>query len=182
MSFLEILLIGIGLSMYAVAVYMSNGMVYKNLTKDKFIAMPIFFGVFQGLMPVIGFYAGSIFSDFISKYSGIITFIVLGIIGSKMIKDGFGSPDDEEVVPKNLTYKVLFLQAIATSIDAFAVGVSFCAVGANILVAAPIIAITTLICSLLAIYIGKKFGNMLENKAQILGGIILVLIGIKALL
>lgn len=182
MSFLEILLIGIGLSMDAVAVSMSNGMVYKNLTKDKFIAMPIFFGVFQGLMPVIGFYAGSIFSDFISKYSGIITFIVLGIIGSKMIKDGFGSPDDEEVSSKNLTYKVLFLQAIATSIDAFAVGVSFCAVGANILVAAPIIAITTLICSLLAIYIGKKFGNMLENKAQILGGLILVFIGIKALL
>lgn len=183
MSILEIIFIGIGLSMDAVAVSMSNGMVYKNIGKDKTIAMPLFFGAFQGLMPLIGFYAGSIFSDFISKYSGIVTLVVLGIIGGKMIKDGFSSDDnDDESKESKLSYKILFLQGIATSIDAFAVGVSFCALGANILVSTPIIAVTTFICSSIAIYIGKKFSNLLGNKAQILGGIILVIIGIKAIL
>ena len=182
MGIFEIILIGIGLSMDAVAVSMSNGMVYKNIGKDKFISMPIFFGVFQGLMPLLGFYAGSLFSNFISKYSGIVTLIVLGIIGGKMIKDGFFPEDEGEESYSSLTYKVLLLQAIGTSIDAFAVGVSFCAEGTNILLASPIIVITTLICSTIAVYLGKKFGNLLGDKAQILGGVILVIIGIKAIL
>lgn len=182
MEIFEIILIGIGLSMDAVAVSMSNGMVYKNIEKDKTLAMPIFFGVFQGMMPLLGFFAGSLFSDFISKYSGMVTLIVLGIIGGKMIKDGLSPEDEGEENATSLTYKVLFLQAIATSIDAFAVGVSFCAAGTNIFLSAPIIAVTTLICSAIAVYIGKRFGNLLGDKAQILGGIILVIIGIKAIL
>lgn len=180
MNILEIILIGVGLSMDAVAVSMTNGMVYKNLTRGKEIAMPALFGVFQGLMPLLGYFAGSLFTVFISKYSGITTLIILGLIGGKMIKDSFQHEDMKNNM--RLTYKVLLFQAVATSIDAFAVGVSFCATGANIQLAAPIIAVTTLICSMLAILIGKQFGNMLGSKAQMLGGIILILIGIKSIL
>lgn len=180
MNILEIILIGIGLSMDAVAVSMTNGMVYKNMTKGKEISMPIFFGLFQGIMPLLGFYAGSLFTVFISRYSGITTLIILGLIGGKMIKDSFEHEDARKDL--KLTYRVLLFQAFATSIDAFAVGVSFCATGANIQLAAPIIAITTLICSMLAILIGKQFGNMLGSKAQLFGGVILILIGIKSIL
>ncbi|WP_027398611.1 manganese efflux pump MntP [Anaerovorax odorimutans] len=181
MNILEIILIGIGLSMDAVAVSMTNGMVYKNMTKGKELAMPIAFGLFQGGMPLLGYFAGSLFTVFISKYSGIITLIILGFIGGKMIKDSFND-DQNNNNNISLTYKVLLFQALATSIDAFAVGVSFCATGVDINFAAPIIAITTFICSFLAIIIGKRFGNILGSKAHMLGGIILIIIGIKAII
>lgn len=180
MNILEIILIGIGLSMDAVAVSMTNGMVYKGMSRGKELSMPLVFGFFQGFMPLLGYYAGSLFAVFIGKYSGITTLIILGLIGGKMIKDSF-SKEDNRGKSRNLTYRVLLFQAVATSIDAFAVGVSFCANGANIQLAAPIIAVTTLICGMIAILIGKQFGNMLGSKAQIFGGIILILIGIKSM-
>ncbi|MEG1930880.1 MAG: manganese efflux pump MntP family protein [Anaerovorax sp.] len=181
MGLLEIVLIGIGLSMDAVAVSMSNGMVYRNMSRGKELAMPVFFGFFQGLMPFIGFFAGGLFAQIISKYAGIVILLILGMVGGKMVWDGIKNKS-EEVTGGTLTLQVLFFQAIATSIDAFAVGVGFSAVQIHILPAVLVIGVTTFICSFLAILIGKKFGNYLGNKAEILGGVILIAIGIKAVL
>ncbi len=177
----EILLIGIGLSMDAVAVSMTNGMVYNNVGKAKIAAMPLFFGIFQAIMPLLGYFAGGLFSDFICRYSGIVILLILGFIGAKMVKDGFSHKDDEHEISKSLTYKILFAQAVATSIDAFAVGVGFAAGGAEIVSSVLLIGLTTFILSGGAIFIGKRFGDILGSKAEVLGGVILICIGIKAI-
>ena len=176
MSVWEVIMIGIGLSMDAAAVSMTNGMVYPKTCRTKILSMPLFFGGFQALMPLLGYYASGVFADFLSRYSGII----LGVIGCKMVYDGL-HPQLEEETDCSLTYRMLLLQAVATSIDAFAVGVGFSAMQVNIVQAVSIIGVTTLVCSFLSIAIGKKFGNMLGNKAQILGGMILIIIGIKGM-
>ncbi|MEG0671405.1 manganese efflux pump MntP family protein [Clostridium sp.] len=181
MNILEIILIGIALSMDAAAVSMTNGMVYKNTTKSKLFAMPILFGLFQGLMPVIGYFAGGIFSSFITKYSNILILVILGFIGFNMVKCGL-SKDEKCDCNSNLTFKLIFFQAIATSIDAFAVGIGFSAMQVNIFSAGLVICTTTAICSLIAIFIGEKFGDLLGKKAEVFGGVILIFIAIKAVL
>ena len=180
MSTIEIIMIGLCLSMDAAAVSMTNGMVYKNATKSKIIAMPLFFGFFQGFMPLLGYYTGGIFSEISNKYAGILILIILGFIGANMLKEGFFPDKEKEDSTTILTYKLIFFQAIATSIDAFAVGIGFSAMNISILPTVCIICITTFLCSLLAIFIGKKFGDLLGKKAEILGGIILIIIAIKA--
>ena len=180
MSIWEIIMIGIGLSMDAAAVSMTNGMVYPKTCRTKILSMPLFFGGFQALMPLLGYFASGVFADFLSRYSGIIVLIILGVIGGKMVYDGL-HPRKEEETGCSLTYRMLLIQAVATSIDAFAVGVGFSAMQVNIVQAVSIIGVTTLVCSFIATAIGKKFGNMLGNKAQILGGLILIIIGIKGM-
>lgn len=180
MTFWEILLIGIGLSMDAAAVCMTNSMAYRATRRAMVLAQALFFGVFQALMPLLGYFACGFFSEFITKYSGIVVLLILGVIGGKMIFDGIRCKS-EEMPSGELTYKILFFQAVATSIDAFAVGVGFSAMQVTILPAVLTIGITTAICSLTAIWLGKKFGDLLGHKAEILGGCILVIIGIKAL-
>lgn len=180
MGIAEILLIGIALSMDAFAVCLSSGMVYPGMKKMQKLSMPVAFGLFQGIMPVLGYYLGNIFSDIIDRYSGIISLVILGAIGINMIRDGFAP--EEEKTEKTFTLTVLLLQAVATSIDAFAVGVSFAAGGADILLAAPVIALTTFLLSIAALILGAKAGEHLGAKGEILGGIILIIIGIKALL
>ena len=175
----EILLIGIGLSMDAAAVSMTNGMCYRDTRSSKLLAMPVFFGFFQALMPLIGYYAGNLFYDIMETYSGIVVLIILGVIGGKMVYDGIEKKEEANCL--RLSWLTLLIQAIATSIDALAVGVGFSAVRVEILPATALIGVTTFVCSLAAIFLGKKFGDFLGNKAQILGGIILILIGIKAL-
>lgn len=119
MSFIEILLIGIALSMDAFAVCIASAMSYKSLKGAKRLTMPIAFGLFQGIMPIFGFYLGALFSGFIEKYAGVISLVILGVIGINMIREGILPEKKEE---KTLTLKVLLIQAVATSIDAFAVG------------------------------------------------------------
>ncbi|MGL4799433.1 MAG: manganese efflux pump MntP family protein [Cellulosilyticaceae bacterium] len=188
MGLVEIFLIGIALSMDAVAVTMSNSMVYKEMDKGKVIAMPVLFGLFQGVMPLIGYFAGGLFKDVMSRYAGVLVFLILGCIGGKMLKDAFahGKEEKEEAeegdMKKQLTYKTLLIQAIATSIDAFAVGVGFSAMGVNIFAATTSITLITAMCCGLAILLGKKCGDVLGNKSEIIGGSILVLIALKALL
>lgn len=183
MSTIGIIMIGLGLSMDAVAVSMTNGMVYKDATKSKIIAMPLFFGFFQGFMPLLGYYTGGVFSEILSKYSGILILIILGFIGANMLKEGLlPCKEKEEDDTTILTYKLIFFQAIATSIDAFAVGIGFSAMNISIFPAVCIICITTFLCSFFAIFIGKKFGDLLGKKAEILGGIILIIIATKAVL
>lgn len=179
MNIFDILLIGVGLSMDAVAVTIANILSRPGTGRQKQLAMAGAFGVFQGLMPLLGFFAGSLFATVISRYAGIVTLVVLGVIGGSMVKEGFSPPEDGDT--RTLTMKLLLVQAVATSIDAFAVGVSFCAQGANIFLAAPIIACTTFVCSLLAAALAKKFGSLLGSRAEVLGGLILIAIGVKAM-
>ncbi len=181
MNILEIILIGMGLSMDAAAVAMSNSLVFKKISLKKRLAMPIFFGLFQGLMPLIGYFTGGLFAQYITKYSRFLIFIILGAIGAKMLKDAFSCEDETKKDCGCLTYKLLLTQALATSIDAFAVGIGFCTLGVAIFTPVILISLTTFVCSGLAVYLGKKFGTLLESKAQILGGCILVFIAIKAL-
>lgn len=180
MNFFEILLIGIALSMDAFAVCLSSSMTYTNLTPSKQLSMPVAFGIFQGIMPILGFFLGSYFANIIHRWSGPIALVILAGIGINMIREGISS--DDEIYDKNFTFKVLILQAIATSIDAFAVGVSFAASGANIFIASPIIAATTFVLSLISQFIGNRLGERLGDRAEIFGGIILIIIGIKSII
>ena len=180
MSIIEIVVLGIGLAMDAASVSMANGMIYSNLKKRDYALMPILFGIFQGLMPVLGYFAGSLFQEIITKYSGYVIFIILGFIGGKMIYDSFKREEEKKLSP-SLTMSTLLLQALATSIDAFAVGVGFLAISVEIYSASAIIALTTAIVVVIAQIIGKVFGAIFEDKAQLLGGIILIAIGVKAL-
>lgn len=181
MSLIEIILVGIGLSMDAVAVSMSNGMAYRALPKRKWPLPPLFFGLFQGLMPLLGFFTGALFAKYIDRYAELLILLILGLIGGKMIYDGFRE-SKEETVEKSLSLKLIFFQAVATSIDAFAVGIGFCAMNVNIYFASSLIAATTFLMSLLSFLIGRKFGDLLGNKAEIFGGSILVVLAIKAVL
>ena len=182
MGIVEVVLIGIGLSMDAAAVSMTDGMVYRNIRKRNLLAMPVCCGLFQALMPLLGFYAGSVLSFVIQKYSGVVILAILGIIGIKMVKDGIGHSAEERCATKAFTWNVLLMQAVATSIDAFAVGIGFAAGGMEIWSAVSLIGITTMFLSLAAMFLGRRFGDLLGAKAEIVGGIILIGIGIKAVL
>lgn len=181
MSLIEIILVGIGLSMDAVAVSMSNGMVYGTLPRRKWPLAPLFFGLFQGLMPLLGFFTGTLFAKYIDCYAELLILLILGFIGGKMIYDGFKG-NKEKAEERVLSLKLIFFQAVATSIDAFAVGIGFCAINVNIFFASSLIAATTFILSSLSFCIGRKFGDLLGNKAEIFGGTILVILAIKAIL
>ena len=181
MDLLEIILIGIALSMDAATVSMTNCMVYQKIPRTKMVAIPLFFGFFQGFMPLIGYYAGGLISTIITRYSGILVFLILGILGTKMLIDGLRKHEKKALGTPDLTFKMLFLQAIATSIDAFAIGISFNAMNVHIFSAVGIIAVTTFICSFIALWIGKKCGSILGSMASICGGIILIALAIKAL-
>lgn len=181
MSLIEIILVGIGLSMDAVAVSMSNGMVFRALPKRKWPIPPLFFGLFQGLMPLLGFFTGTLFARYIDCYAELLILLILGFIGGKMIYDGFKDHKDE-TKERALSVKLIFFQAVATSIDAFAVGIGFCAMNVNIYFASSLIAAITFALSLFSFCVGRKFGDLLGSKAEIFGGTILVILAIKAIL
>lgn len=182
MGILEIIMLGLALSMDAFAVTISNSFVYPKLSRARSLSMPLAFGLFQFLMPVAGFMLGQLVSEFITQYAGIITFAILGFIGGKMIWDAFHEGEDEEASGQTLALPVLLFQAVATSIDALAVGVSFAALEVNVFASSGIIGITTTLTCLVALVIGKRFGNALGEKATIVGGVVLILIGLKSLL
>lgn len=182
---LNLLMIAIGLSMDAFAVSTTNGMCVSRQYKRKSfftraLVWSAMFGLFQGLMPMLGYFLGKTFASFISSIDHWIAFILLGFIGGKMIWEAV-HPEKEEC-EVNLPFSTILTQAIATSIDALAVGVSFALLEVNILSASVIIALTTLLCSLVGAYLGKAFGSLLKSKAEVFGGVILVLIGLKILL
>ena len=182
MSLVEVVLLGLALSMDAFAVTVSNVFAHRGLSCGRAMLMPVFFGAFQGLMPLLGFFAGSLVAEVIDRYAGIVAFAILGFVGGKMIWDAFHEEEDGYVDDKTLTIGSLFVQAIATSIDAFAVGVSFVGMGVEPLSASGIIALTTFVCTCLALVVGRTFGNKLGEKATVVGGVVLILIGIKALI
>ena len=176
--FIEIFLIGVGLSMDAFAVSICKGLSMKKIKKRDVFIIALFFGGFQALMPFIGWFLGKGFESYITS----IAFILLGIIGGKMLIDGIKAEDDEETGEFKLDLKELFLLAIATSIDALAVGITFTFLNYPIVECMSIIGCTTFIISFIGVYIGKIFGSKYEHKAEIAGGIILIVIGLKILL
>lgn len=181
MNLIDIIMIGIGLSMDAAAVSVTNGMVYR-VGRDKKIMMPVFFGLFQGLMPMLGYYTGGVFSTWLVRYSGVIIFLIFAYLGIGMLKEGLSHESQIKKEPAEMTYRVLLMQAIATSIDAFAVGIAFCAMEASIWFSAAVICVTTFLISAASVLLGKKFGEALGKKAEVFGGSILLLLALKALL
>lgn len=183
MELFTLFLIALGLSMDAFAVSISNGMCFKNFKKTQAFVSSFTFGLFQGLMPLIGFFAGSLFFNTISKLDHWIALILLSYIGINLIIDAIKELKNKNSIHENdlkeYTIKTLFIQSVATSIDALAVGISFAALKINILTATLFIFGITFICCLIGSVIGKKFGHLLQEKAKIFGGIILIFIGLK---
>lgn len=181
MSIIEIIFIGIGLSMDAFAVSVSSCMSARKLKLYNTLKIALCFGIFQALMPFIGWVAaGSLFSKYIEKYDRWIALILLGYIGGKMLYDGIFKKEDEQCIDITNNITLLTL-GIATSIDALMVGVTFVSVykGFEIITPISIIGITTFLISFFGVHLGKKAGDVLGNKSTIAGGIILILIGLK---
>lgn len=183
MSIGELWLIGIGLSMDAFAVAMCKGLGMKTLCWGQGAVIALFFGVFQGLMPLVGWLLGKRFEGYITPVDHWIAFGLLGYIGSKMIWDALHEqPENEAQDASELNVKELLILAVATSIDALAVGIPFAFLQVNILPAAALIALTTFVLSLGGVAIGHQFGARFQTGAQIAGGGVLMLIGVKILL
>lgn len=182
MDFVTLFLTAVGLSMDASAISISNGMICRKTVLSKVILMAFYFGLFQAIMPFIGYYAGNMFSDIIVTVDHWVVLIILSILGIKMIAEAFGTKSSKEVKMQkctDLSNKFLLMQALATSIDALAVGISFALIKVDILKAAAIIGIVTFLLCFASFFIGRKFGGLFKNKAEIFGGLILIFIGIK---
>lgn len=181
MSLFSIFMIGIGLSMDAFAVSIARGMTMKKEDLLRYaLTLGFFFGVFQAVMPLIGWWAGSYFQEFIASIDWI-AFGLLAIIGGNMIRESLRG-EEEACEDKSLTLKTILILAVATSIDALAVGISFAFLQVHIWTAITVIGVTTFVLSFIAVYLGNRLGDLLEKYADILGGIILILIGTKILL
>lgn len=189
MEVVAVVLVGFALSMDAFAVAVSNGICVRNVRLKDALKVGAAFGFFQGLMPIIGWAIGSGLNNVISKYNHWVAFVLLVFIGGKMIVDAVKGPaqglqgdscpsDNREM----LGLKVLTVMAIATSLDALAAGISLAMTNVNIYYAAAIIAVITFVMSFIGVCIGKRCESFLGNKAEMVGGIILIIIGVKILL
>lgn len=179
MGFLEIFLIGIGLAMDAFAVSICKGLSVTKLKIKNALTCGFYFGGFQALMPFIGYILGVQFKESIEAIDHWIAFLLLGFIGFNMIKEAF---EEEETCNNDFSFKAMIPLAIATSIDALAVGVTFAFLSVNIIYAITIIGITTFIIGAIGVKIGHIFGMRYKSKAEMTGGIILILMGLKILL
>lgn len=179
MSFVELFLIAVGLSMDAFAVSVCKGLSVQRLETKHAAIVGTYFGGFQFLMPVIGYLLGARFESLITNIDHWVAFGLLLIIGGNMIKESFG---EAEKLNDDFGVKTMTLLAVATSIDALAVGITFAFLQVRIVPASALIGVTTFCLSALGIYIGNKFGEKYKSKAELAGGIILILIGIKILL
>jgi len=180
-SYIEIILIAIGLSMDAFAVSITLGLSVKKPRLKEFVIPGIYFGAFQALMPLIGYFAGTIFANKIQTLDHWIAFVLLGLIGGKMIKESF-SKDEEKSGGNGFQFLNMLLLAVATSIDALAVGVTFAFFEINIFAAIIIIGFTTCVISIGGVKIGNIFGAKFKSKAELLGGVVLVGLGVKILI
>ena len=179
MSILDLFILAVGLSMDAFAVSVCKGLSLGKIKPKHMCIAGAWFGGFQALMPLIGYFLGSFFAEMIEKYDHWVAFVLLAIIGGNMIKESFGK---DEKVDSSMDVKSMLLLAIATSIDALAVGVTFAFLQVQIVPAVSFIGAITFIFSALGVKIGSLFGTKYKSKAELFGGIVLVLIGIKILL
>ena len=193
MGLLEILMLGMALATDAFSVTISNTFAFDDHRVSRLMRMPLFFGLFQFGMPLAGYFVGGIAAELIEKYAGMVSLVILGFIGSNMLYSGYkalkedASEEDEEEAQQGaqqdattLSYGKLVFQAVATAIDAFAVGVSFRAHSVDILLASALFGIITAILCTIALFIGKKLGALLGDRAEMVGGVVLILIGLKA--
>ena len=178
MGFWELFILAVGLSMDAFAVSVCKGLSLGKIKAKHMCLAGIWFGGFQALMPLVGYFLVSFFADVITKYSHWIAFALLALLGAKMIKESFES----EELDDNMGWKTMLVLAVATSIDASAVGVTFAFLDVNILFAVILIGVPTFAFSAAGVKIGSVFGEKYKSKAEIAGGIILILIGLKILL
>ncbi len=181
MSFWEILLLAVGVSMDAFAVSIGKGLSAQRASWREALTVGLWFGGFQALMPVIGYYLGISFADLVTKIDHWIAFGLLLLIGGNMIREAL-QPEDEKTADTSFGFKTMLVLAIATSIDALAVGISFAFLGTNLWRAILIIGLTTFAFSAVGLLIGKKVGTRFHAGAEILGGVILIAIGIKILI
>ena len=179
MSLVELFILAVGLSMDAFAVSICKGLSLGKISKKHMAIAGAWFGGFQALMPLIGYFLGSFFADMITKYAHWIAFVLLIIIGGNMIKEAMG---EEEKVDACMDAKEMFILAIATSIDALAVGVTFAFLKVQIVPAVSSIGCVTFVCSAIGVKIGSIFGSKYRSKSEFCGGMILILIGLKILL
>ena len=185
MSFIELFLIGVGLSMDAFAAAICQGLSMTRIKWGHALTVGLYFGGFQALMPFIGWMLGSQFADRIQQYDHWIAFILLVLIGGNMIREALSGDEEDAAQAETdlrLDHKKLFLMAIATSIDALAIGVTFAFLETAILPAIGIIGCTTFCISVAGVVVGCWFGARYKQRAEITGGAILVLLGIKILL
>ena len=184
MGFFEIFMIGVGLSMDAFAASVCKGLNMRRMNIKNMLVIGLFFGGFQALMPAVGWLLGKQFENYITSVDHWVAFALLVFIGGKMIYDVFEDKGEDDYGEKTdrVDVKEIFTLAIATSIDALAVGISFAFLQVDIVKAASVIGITTFLLSAAGVAVGNIFGAKYEKKATLAGGIILVLIGLKILL
>ena len=183
--FVELFLLGVGLSMDAFAVSVCKGLGMRKLDKKQALIIGLYFGGFQALMPFIGWFLGSQFQQYITSIDHWIAFILLGFIGGKMMVEAVREWNEEEtveVMDAPIDHKNMFVLAVATSIDALAVGITFAFLNTPIIEAITIIGITTMVLSIIGVIVGNFFGSRYKSKAEFIGGLILVLLGLKILL
>lgn len=179
-NLISTILVAIALAMDAFSVSMTKGFTQKQLTKSQIIYYGLFFGGFQFLMPILGYLCGNVIASIVESLAPIIGFVLLLAIGVNMIRESLG--DEDEEITDHFSFKEVTLLAIATSIDAFAVGITIALIKDPVLISSVIIGIVAFLFSVVGVFIGKKLGNYIGDKFQILGGVILILIGIKILL
>ena len=180
MGIIELILLSIGLGMDAFAISICKGISMKKMDWKKACIIGTYFGIFQAIMPVIGYFLGSTFESFITNFDHWVAFILLAIIGGNMIKESLSNECD--TITDDINFKTMIILAIATSIDALAVGITFAFFNVNLILAITLIGIITFALSVIGTKIGNKFGDKYEKKAEFVGGVILILLGLKILL
>ena len=179
MDLLTLLTLAVGLAMDAFAVSICKGLAMREKVLKKGIIVGVWFGGFQALMPTIGFFLGTQFKDQITSIDHWIAFVLLGLIGINMVKEALSN--DEEQADDSIAVKEMFMLAVATSIDALAVGITFAFLNVHIVSAASMIGVCTFLISFAGVKIGNIFGTKYKSKAELAGGIILILLGFKIL-
>ena len=181
MSIIEIALIGVGLAMDAFAVSICKGLAMRRMNYKKAIIIAAFFGVFQALMPALGYVLGTTFANKIAAIDHWIAFILLALIGANMIKEALSS-DDDECQDDSLRLGDLIMLSIATSIDALAVGITFAFFNVSLFLSVSMIGIITFIICVIGVKVGNVFGEKYKSKAELAGGLILIVMGAKILI
>lgn len=177
----ESLVLGVALAMDAMAVTLSNSLCEPDMPLSKKLGMPIAFASFQMGMSVLGYLGGTLIAGYIERYAGIVSLVILVFVGGKMIVEAVRELREPDACPSSrLTWAMIGMEAVATAIDAFVVGVSFAAEGKDVVLYCGMIGLTTLACCLLVLALGRRLGEHFGPRAEIVGGVVLICIGLKA--
>lgn len=182
MGIIEVIVLGVGLAMDAFAVSICKGLSMQRLKWKNVLIIGLYFGLFQALMPMFGYFLGNSLSGFVEAVDHWIAFILLSLIGGNMVREAIKGEDEEDNRNDQVDFRTMLPLAVATSIDALAVGITLAFLGVNILYAGTVIGVVTFLISACGVVIGNRFGDMFQDKAKLVGGIVLIGIGVKILL